>query len=106
MNSSSRQLGQSLGVAITGSLLAASLHGSMHTGFLRASATAWLVLAGCGCAVAVLSLAASSPKRRPERRRTAPRLRPVPGHLLASAPPSNGVGPPDVRTPDNSRDGP
>ena len=31
MNSSSRQLGQSLGVAIVGSVLAASLRGSMHT---------------------------------------------------------------------------
>jgi EmrB/QacA subfamily drug resistance transporter len=106
MNSSSRQLGQSLGVAITGSLLAASLHGSMYTGFLRATASAWLVLAGCGCAVAVLSLAASSREHRPERRRTTPRLLPVPRHLLASAPPGNGVEPPDVRTPDNSRDGP
>ena len=34
MNSSSRQLGQSLGVAIVGSVLAASLRGSMHAGFL------------------------------------------------------------------------
>src|SRR3984957_14662442 len=37
MNSSSRQLGQSLGVAIVGSVLAASLHGSMHAGFLTAA---------------------------------------------------------------------
>jgi hypothetical protein len=79
----------------------------MHTGFLRATASAWLVLAGCGCAVAVLSLAAaSSRERRPGRRRTAPRLLPVPRHLLASAPSGNGGGPPDVRTPDNSRNGP
>jgi EmrB/QacA subfamily drug resistance transporter len=64
MNSSSRQLGQSLGVAISGSVLAASLHGGMHAHFLHAAASSWLVLAGCGCAVALLGLAAA-PRRRP-----------------------------------------
>jgi len=51
LNSSSRQLGQSLGVAAVGAILAASLHGPMMAGFIPASRTGWLLLAGCGIAV-------------------------------------------------------
>jgi predicted MFS family arabinose efflux permease len=56
MNSSSRQLGQSLGVAIVGSVLAASLRGSMHAGFLTAAHAGWWIMAGCGYAVLVLGI--------------------------------------------------
>lgn len=41
MNSSARQLGQPLGVAIVGSVLAASLRGSMVTGSLPAAHAGW-----------------------------------------------------------------
>jgi EmrB/QacA subfamily drug resistance transporter len=54
--STSRQVGQSLGVAITGSILAASLHGPLRAGFVPASHAAWLLLAGCGGAVFLLGL--------------------------------------------------
>ncbi len=55
--STSRQIGQSLGVAITGSILAANLHGSpLRTGFVSASHAAWLLLAACGVIVFVLGL--------------------------------------------------
>jgi EmrB/QacA subfamily drug resistance transporter len=56
MNSSSRQLGQSLGVAIVGSVLAASLRGSMHAGFLGAAHAGWWIMAGCGYMVLVLGI--------------------------------------------------
>jgi EmrB/QacA subfamily drug resistance transporter len=56
MNSSARQLGQSLGVAIVGSVLAASLHGGMETGFLKAAHAGWWVMAACGYAVLVLGV--------------------------------------------------
>jgi hypothetical protein len=56
MNSSSRQLGQSLGVAIVGSVLAASIRGSLRTGFVQASNASWWILAGCGYAVLLLGL--------------------------------------------------
>jgi EmrB/QacA subfamily drug resistance transporter len=56
MNSSSRQLGQSLGVAIVGSVLAASLRGSMHAGFLEAAHAGWWIMAGCGYTVLVLGV--------------------------------------------------
>jgi EmrB/QacA subfamily drug resistance transporter len=49
--STSRQIGASLGVAITGSLIAGS-----RTGFTSASHTAWAVLTGCGVAVFLLGV--------------------------------------------------
>ena len=60
MNSSSRQLGQSLGVAIVGSVLAVSLHGSMHAGFLNAAHAGWWIMAGCGYAVLVLGVVSTT----------------------------------------------
>lgn len=54
--STSRQVGQSLGIAISGSILAAGLHGSLRSGFVAASHPAWLVLAGCGVAVICIGL--------------------------------------------------
>ena len=56
MNSSSRQLGQSLGVAIVGSVLAASMRGSMQAGFVRAAHAGWWILAACGYIVLLLGL--------------------------------------------------
>src|SRR5580698_1827305 len=56
MNSSSRQLGQSLGVAIVGSVLAASMHGTLQAGFVQASHAGWWILACCGYAVLLLGL--------------------------------------------------
>jgi EmrB/QacA subfamily drug resistance transporter len=81
MNSSSRQLGQCLGVAITGSALAGSLHGPMQSGFLAAARAGWLVMAGCGLCVTLAGLATAP--RRPAGRHARPGkgLRPAwPGH--------------------------
>jgi EmrB/QacA subfamily drug resistance transporter len=58
--STSRQVGQSLGVAVTGSILAASLHGPLRAGFVPASHAAWLLLAACGGAVLLLGLVSTS----------------------------------------------
>jgi EmrB/QacA subfamily drug resistance transporter len=60
LNSASRQLGQSLGVAVVGSVLAADLHGSLHAGFLHASRDGWWIMAGCGYAVLILGLMSTS----------------------------------------------
>jgi MFS family permease len=50
--STSRQIGSSLGVAVTGSLVAAAT----GPGFAEASHTGWAVLAGCGVVVLVVGL--------------------------------------------------
>lgn len=68
INSSSRQLGQSLGVAVTGTVLAGSLRGTMHSGFLTAARGGWWILAGCGLCVILAGLATAS--RRPAPRQT------------------------------------
>jgi EmrB/QacA subfamily drug resistance transporter len=54
--STSRQIGTSLGVAITGSILAANLPGPLRAGFVPASHADWLLLTGCGVAIMVLAL--------------------------------------------------
>ncbi|MBV9094744.1 MAG: MFS transporter [Streptosporangiaceae bacterium] len=64
MNSSSRQLGQSLGVAIVGSVLAATMRGSMQAGFLHASHAGWWILAGCGYAVLLLGVVCTTRRAR------------------------------------------
>jgi EmrB/QacA subfamily drug resistance transporter len=72
INSASRQLGTSLGVAVTGSVLASSLRGGMHAGFVHAAPASWLVLAGCGVAVLRLSVRTAARRRRPARPATVP----------------------------------
>jgi hypothetical protein len=55
--STSRQVGQCLGIAITGSILAGNLRGgALRTGFVPASHAAWLVLAVCGGVIFLLGL--------------------------------------------------
>src|SRR2546421_2834679 len=46
--STSRQIGQSLGVAVIGSLVTSAVHGPLRTGFPQASHLGWWVGAGCG----------------------------------------------------------
>ena len=58
--STSRQIGTSLGVAITGSILAANLHGALRARFVPASHADWLLLVGCGVAIMVLALVTNS----------------------------------------------
>ena len=67
MNSSSRQLGQCLGIAVTGTILDGSLHGSMQSGFLPAARGSWLIMAGCGLLVLLAGMAGNS--RRPTQPR-------------------------------------
>jgi EmrB/QacA subfamily drug resistance transporter len=62
ISSASRQVGQSLGVAVVGAMLAAGLHGSMRTGFVTASLPDWWLTAGCGYLILVLGLVATGPR--------------------------------------------
>ena len=59
LNSSSRMVGQVLGVAVAGPVLLAHLHGPMRAGFTAASWTAWCVLAGIGYAVLLAGVLAT-----------------------------------------------
>jgi EmrB/QacA subfamily drug resistance transporter len=57
MTSAGRQVGQSLGVSAVGSILASRLPGPDPASFAAASHPAWLLIAACGVAVLLLSLA-------------------------------------------------
>jgi MFS family permease len=54
--STGRQVGQTLGVAVAGSIVASGLHGSLRTGLPSASQAAWWVMAGSGLVVVGLAV--------------------------------------------------
>jgi EmrB/QacA subfamily drug resistance transporter len=74
--STSRQIGQTLGVAVAGALVASSLQTSGHHDFALASRAAWWVLAGCGAVVLVLGVVATSSWAKATAHRTAVALNP------------------------------
>jgi len=74
--STSRQIGQTLGVAIVGSLVSASLHKSIHFDFALASRAGWWVLTGCGLGVLLLGFVATTPWAQESARRTAESINP------------------------------
>ena len=68
--------GQTLGVAVVGSLVSASLQKGNHLDFAVASRAGWWVLAGCGAVVLVLGLVATTPWARVTAHRTAEAINP------------------------------
>jgi EmrB/QacA subfamily drug resistance transporter len=74
--STSRQIGQTLGVAVVGSLVSASLRNGNHLDFALASRAGWWVLAGCGSVVLLLGLVGTSTWARGTAHRTAQAINP------------------------------
>ncbi|MGW4436687.1 MFS transporter, partial [Streptomyces sp. NPDC004596] len=73
--STSRQLGQTLGVAVIGAVLAAGVGASPYRGaFVTAARPGWWILAGCGLAVLVLGWVTSGRWARRTAERTADEL--------------------------------
>jgi EmrB/QacA subfamily drug resistance transporter len=72
--STSRQLGQTLGVAVVGAVAAAGAV-SVGPGFVQASHAAWWIVTGCGLAVLVLGLASTTEWANTSARRVAEELR-------------------------------
>ncbi len=81
--STSRQVGSALGVAVVGSVVSSSLHGSLRAGLVPASHLAWWVIAGCGAAVLAVGLATSGRWAQRTASRTAGQ--PMSGELPAAA---------------------
>jgi EmrB/QacA subfamily drug resistance transporter len=71
--STSRQVGQALGVAVVGALLAGTVHVDAAA-FTGACRTAWWIIAGCGAAVLGMGTLTSGRWARETARRTAERL--------------------------------
>jgi EmrB/QacA subfamily drug resistance transporter len=74
--STSRQVGQSLGVAVVGSVIASALHGHLRTDFVRASHPAWWIITGFGVVIFCVGLVTTGRWARGTAARTAARLDP------------------------------
>lgn len=72
--STSRMIGQSLGVAVVGAVTSAAAGASLHGSFAQASHTAWWILVGCGVAIVALGLLTTGSWARGTAARTAERL--------------------------------
>src|SRR3954468_16608306 len=72
----SRQVGQTLGVAIVGAVVTSRLGDSVHDGLSQASPPGWWTLTACGAIVLLLGFAATSDRARASARRTATQLNP------------------------------
>ncbi|MCI3269818.1 MFS transporter [Streptomyces cylindrosporus] len=76
--STSRQLGQTLGVAVIGAVLASGVGSSSYkTAFVDASVPGWWILVGCGVVVLVLGAVTSGRWARKTAERTADELESV-----------------------------
>jgi EmrB/QacA subfamily drug resistance transporter len=58
--STSRQIGQALGVALAGSAVTSGIHGSFAASFAGASHMGWWIITGCGAVVLVAGLVSTS----------------------------------------------
>jgi EmrB/QacA subfamily drug resistance transporter len=72
--STSRQVGQSLGVAVVGSAVASALHGQLRVGLTQASHAGWWIITGCGVAVLLIGLLTSGRWALATAARTAERI--------------------------------
>lgn len=74
--STSRQIGQTFGVAVVGALVTSHLTGSLAAQLPAASRAGWWVLTACGFSVLVLGLVSTSRRARASAQRTATLLNP------------------------------
>ncbi|MFI6945391.1 MFS transporter [Streptomyces sp. NPDC050422] len=89
--STSRQIGQTLGVAVIGAVLAAGVAGSSHDSgsagdFVAASRAAWWIITGCGVCVLLVGAVSSGRWARGTARRTAEGLEEPAAAAAAGAP--------------------
>jgi EmrB/QacA subfamily drug resistance transporter len=74
--STSRQVGTTLGVAVVGAMITASLGGATQVGSASVIRSAWWVLAACGALVLVLGIVVTTPWAHRTAERTAVELNP------------------------------
>ena len=83
--SASRLVGQSLGVAVAGSLLTAQVHEPIRAAFTLAGSSAWHLLFWCACAVFGAGLLTARPRARHRLARGVMRRRQLPQAAAAPA---------------------
>jgi MFS family permease len=72
----SRQVGQTLGVAVVGAIATSGVAGSLEADLAPASHPAWWALTGCGALILLLSFMATTRRAKASARRTAAELNP------------------------------
>jgi EmrB/QacA subfamily drug resistance transporter len=72
----SRQFGQTLGVAVVGAIVTSHVGGSLHADLSSASPPGWWTLSACGAVVLLLGFMATSSRAKESARRTAAALNP------------------------------
>jgi len=77
--SSSRQVGQTLGVAVLGALAGGGVAGAMGAGFAQATHSSWWIIVGLGAWILVLALITTTGWAQATAGATADRLRETPG---------------------------
>jgi MFS family permease len=103
--STSRQIGQTLGVAVLGALATSDLRGSLASGLPAASHRGWWTIAGCGVAILLLGLATTSRRALASAGRAAERFGETPSAPVTTPGPARpdagapGAGTPGRRSP-------
>ncbi|MGE5291911.1 MAG: MFS transporter [Micromonosporaceae bacterium] len=82
--STSRQIGQSLGVAVAGSAVTSRIHGPFAANFAAASHVGWWIVTGCGGVVLAAGLATTTAWARRTAAATAARLAPETGQNVVT----------------------
>lgn len=78
VSSTSRQVGNALGIAVIGSVVLTGLSGSVAEGFSDASRPGWWIVAGCASAVSILGFLSTGRWAMGTAQRAAAQLDPVP----------------------------
>jgi EmrB/QacA subfamily drug resistance transporter len=84
--STSRQVGQTLGVAVVGAAVTSAMYGLLRANFAQASHIGWWIITGCGAAVLLLGLVTTGRWARGTAARTAARIGPDEARVPVSAP--------------------
>jgi hypothetical protein len=84
--STSRQIGQTLGVAVVGSAVTSALIGPFAIAFVHASHIGWWIVTGCGAAVLIVGMLTSGRWARATAARTAASLMSDEAKVPASTP--------------------
>jgi len=98
ISSAARQLGQTLGTAIAGTVLFAGLRVTVHAGYVRACHPAWWVTAAFGAVIVPLALAARRRQRDVTSRQAYPQTQKTPV-TAAGGGPGRGPARPPVDVP-------
>ncbi|MFC1433764.1 MFS transporter [Streptacidiphilus sp. N1-3] len=91
ITTTARQIGNSLGVAVLGSIVTAHARGPLHQGFTSASHLAWWILAGCGALIAALGILTTTARATAGAARIAARF-PAPRSVVDAGLVDTGLG--------------